>query len=47
MEQQNHRGLLGDVQPEDMEGQKHREGLGSSCWRVAQFRGEGNWTKQI
>ena len=26
---------------------KHREGLGSSCWRVAQFRGEGNWTKQI
>ncbi len=47
MEQQNHGGLSGDVQPEDMEGQKHREGLGSSCWRVAQCRGEGNWTKQI
>ena len=41
MEQQNHGGLSGDVQPEDMEGQKHREGFGSSCWRVAQCRGEG------
>ena len=47
MEQQNHGGLSGDVQPEDMEGQKHREGLGYPCWRVAQCRGEGNWTKQI
>ena len=47
MEQQNHGGLSGDVQPEDMEGQKHREGFGSSCWRVAQCRGEGYWTKQI
>ena len=47
MEQQNHGGLSGDVQPENMEGQKHREGFGSSCWRVAQCRGEGNWTKQI
>ena len=36
-----------DLQCAGMDEEQGKEEFGSSCWRVAQCRGEGNWTKQI